>query len=90
MPRENCDNNPERTCSTGDYISVLKSIFHIMELMVRKFLCSEVNPYDVTSIPVDYNLSKGRCCAYIPRNVLDNDQYIPENTILDSDLIICL
>lgn len=85
MPRENCDNNPERTCSTGLHFCSKEYLPHY-GTNGQKILVVEVNPYDVTSIPVDYNLSKGRCCKYIPRNVLDNDQYIPENTILDSDL----
>ena len=84
MPRENCDNDPERTCSTGLHFCSKEYLPHY-GTNGQKIIIVEVNPYDVTSIPVDYNLSKGRCCKYIPRSVLDNDQYIPENTVLDSD-----
>ncbi len=61
MDRDLCDTNRNRTCSTGfhfcsqDYLSS----FGGDRVMVVK-----VNPRDVTSIPSDYDLAKGRCCRY--------------------------
>lgn len=62
MEREAC--NPDRTdvCSTGfhfcsaDYLSAFGG---------QRVVVVKVNPADVTSIPIDYNFTKGRCCRYV-------------------------
>ncbi len=62
MERAAC--NPDRTevCSTGfhfcsaDYLSAFGG---------QRVVVVKVNPADVTSIPIDYNFTKGRCCRYV-------------------------
>lgn len=69
MSREACD--PKRTnhCSTGFHFcsaGYLKS-FNGERVMVLK-----INPRDVTSIPNDYQFTKGRTCRYVVIGELDS------------------
>tara|TARA_Y100001970_G_scaffold283149_1_gene397594 strand:+ start:3508 stop:4647 length:1140 start_codon:yes stop_codon:yes gene_type:complete len=62
IPRNQVDENPDRTCSSGlhfcsnDYLGSYGGGGRTM--MVK------VNPRDVGAFPRDYNTSKGRCCRY--------------------------
>jgi hypothetical protein len=62
MPREKVDDNKNSTCSTGlhaapaDYVRNHYAGKILIEIVV--------NPADIVSVPVDYNSSKVRCCAY--------------------------
>jgi hypothetical protein len=63
MPRNEVMDDPNQTCSAGLHfcsIEYLKGFWgsdgHTMVV--------KIHPADVVSIPVDYNNSKGRCCAY--------------------------
>ena len=64
-PRNMVDDNPNNTCSKGlhfcskEYLPNFGSHSGNDRIMILK-----INPKDVVSIPVDYNLSKGRCCEY--------------------------
>lgn len=72
MPREECDESRYRTCSSGLHFcsfDYLKSYFG----SEGKVLAVKVNPKDVTAIPEDYNLAKGRGCAYIVLSELDRE-----------------
>lgn len=71
MNREEVDDNPNNTCSSGlhfgawDYVSSFCSgNGHILEI--------KVNPKNVVSIPVDYNNQKGRCCGFKVLSVVEN------------------
>lgn len=65
-PREECDPNRNQTCSTGIHfcsIEYLQSGGYGGGLTGRnKVIAVVINPADVTAIPTDYNLTKGRCC----------------------------
>lgn len=61
MPREEVDDNPNNTCSSGLHVAAYgyASTFssgHLLEV--------EVDPKDVVSVPVDYNGEKMRVCRY--------------------------
>ncbi len=64
MPREDCDENRNSTCSTGlhfcsyDYLSGFGSGGDSRVIIVK------INPKDITAIPTDYNNTKGRCCRF--------------------------
>lgn len=81
MPREECNTNRHNTCSTGlhfcskDYIgSFISSNDKIVEV--------KVNPKDVTSIPSDYNQSKGRCCSYFVTKVINSGDLDNKKVVL--------
>lgn len=63
MPRDECDCDRTNTCSTGlhfcsyDYLSSYYGSNGRIVIVV-------VDPADVTAIPRDYNLQKGRTCRY--------------------------
>jgi len=63
MPRNEVMDDPNQTCSAGLHFCSIEYLNgtwgHGGHTMVVK-----VNPADVVSIPVDYNNSKGRTCAY--------------------------
>lgn len=60
MPREKCDDDRNRECSTG---------FHACSRNYMKFgsrlMEVRINPRDVVSVPRDYNASKMRVCRYV-------------------------
>jgi hypothetical protein len=71
MPREDCDANPDRTCSSGlhgcgaAYLPNFASNGRVVLITV--------SPADMVAFPRDYKLSKFRCCEYkviqeIPRD----------------------
>lgn len=61
MPREQCDTNRNRTCSTGFHFC---SAGYLSSFGGEKVMVVKVNPRDVTAIPSDYNNHKARCCKY--------------------------
>jgi hypothetical protein len=65
MPREECDSDPNRTCSAGlhvgnmDYVGTFGSgASVILECLI--------SPTDVVAVPTDYNNTKMRTCKYYP------------------------
>ena len=63
IPRNQVDENPDRTCSSGlhfcsnDYLSSGYA-------SGGRTVMVKVNPRDVGAFPRDYNTAKGRCCRY--------------------------
>lgn len=62
MPREQIDNDRNRTCSSGLHVAAFEyaNTFYSN----GKLLEVKVNPADVVSVPVDYNQQKMRTCGY--------------------------
>lgn len=83
MPRNNVDDDSQRTCSAGLHFASTEYLRHFSgnRLMVLK-----INPRDVVSIPYDYNNSKGRCCRYQVVDELD-PQFVYKNAWED-DVVI--
>lgn len=61
MPREACDPNRSRVCSTGFHFC---SVGYLPHFWGERIVVVKINPRDVTSIPDDYGYAKGRCCRY--------------------------
>jgi hypothetical protein len=89
MPRSECDENRDQTCSTGlhfcSYEYLPRGYSHNQRVVIVK-----VNPKDVTAIPTDYNYQKARCCSYevvgeITGNVEDHYR---GKKVVDSDASI--
>jgi hypothetical protein len=70
MPREKCDTNRNRTCSTGLHFC---SADYLRNFSGSRVMIVKVDPRDVTAIPSDYNNSKGRCCRYEVTGELSNE-----------------
>lgn len=64
MSRERCNLNRHETCSTGLHFCS-ESYIGGFGGSDSKLIEVKINPKDVTSIPVDYNQAKGRCCKYL-------------------------
>jgi len=62
MPREQVNDNPNETCSTG--LHVCASIYLNGYSTNAKVVACKVNPRDVVSVPTDYGFSKMRTCRY--------------------------
>lgn len=62
MPRNEVDENPDRTCSAGLHVCSYDYLghFHGARIVVCK-----VNPADVVAIPADYNDTKMRVSRYL-------------------------
>ena len=63
MPREECDESRDNTCSTGlhfcSYEYLPSGYTHSQRIIILK-----IAPENVTAIPNDYRNQKGRCCEY--------------------------
>jgi hypothetical protein len=61
MPRNQVNDDKNQTCSEGLHFCSQEYLGHFGGSRV---LILKINPRDVVSVPIDYNRSKGRCCAY--------------------------
>lgn len=68
MPRNEVDDDPNRTCSTGLHVCSLPYLAHFCG--ARLIVC-KVNPRDVVCIPYDYENTKIRTCEYLPMSEID-------------------
>jgi hypothetical protein len=94
MPREECDNDPYRTCSAGLHVGSMSYVgdFGSNDQPVLEVL---VNPRHVVSVPVDYNNTKMRVCQYYPIGIcngertttfMENDYKEVDDKQLDSEI----
>ena len=60
MPREQCNSNPNETCSTGLHVGSKQ----FTAGNGSKRIVVRVDPADVVSVPCDYDGQKMRCCKY--------------------------
>ncbi len=63
MPRNQVDDNRDRTCSSGLHFCSFEYLPHFANANGHVMLV-KINPADVVSIPADYNDTKGRCSRY--------------------------
>jgi len=61
MPRNQVDEDKDRTCSTGLHFC---SMGYLNSFGGSRIMVLKINPKDVVSIPSDYGDTKGRCCGY--------------------------
>lgn len=64
MPRNEVDEDPDQTCSTGLHFCSLEYLPHFGASADNRVVILKINPRDVVSIPSDYNNAKGRACRY--------------------------
>ena len=82
MEREDCNADPHVSCSTGlhvgtpDYVNDFKNSDSIV-------LACLVSPYNVVSVPYDYNAQKLRTCEYLPYGIVELDD---EGKIVEIDI----
>ena len=62
MPRNQVDDNKDRTCSAGLHFASYDYARGFMQ--GGRLVVVKINPKDVVSIPTDYNNEKGRACQY--------------------------
>ena len=65
MPREECDSDPEVTCSAGLHVGSMEYV-HDFGYSGGVILEVLVSPRNVVAVPADYNNTKMRCCEYYP------------------------
>jgi hypothetical protein len=61
MDRALCDPNRNNECSTGFHFA---SVGYLGHFSGDRVMAVKINPRDVTAIPPDYKVTKGRCCRY--------------------------
>lgn len=67
MPREECDNNPNNTCSSGLHVGAPGYVSSFGGYGDSTYiLACLVNPMNVVAIPHDYGYEKMRCSEYLP------------------------
>lgn len=90
MPREQVDDNPKNTCSTGLHVACYEYAKGFGERLVEV----KVNPTDVVAVPEDYNGTKMRVCKFEviqecqdmrKEEVYENPESIYEDDEDDSD-----
>lgn len=64
MKREDCDPNPDQTCSRGLHCASIGYVSTFGSSSDRVIVNVKVNPKDVVSIPTDYHNTKMRCCEF--------------------------
>lgn len=81
MPREECDSDPNRTCSEGLHVGSMAYVhdFGWHDSVILEVL---VSPRNVVAVPADYNNTKMRCCEYYPIAINNGEN---EDIFLESD-----
>ena len=64
MPREDVDDDSNRTCSAGLHFASRSYMSGYGSRPSNKVMAIKINPRDVVSIPAAYDNTKGRCCKY--------------------------
>lgn len=80
MPREDVDDNPNNTCSTGLHVAAFKYASDFGPKVVEV----KVNPKDVVAVPVDYDGTKMRVCKF---EVLAETEKMREEVVYGVDLV---
>lgn len=63
QPRGQCDPDPDQTCSRGLHFCAKEYLSHYHSGNSR-IVVVKIDPADVVAFPRDYDLAKGRACAY--------------------------
>ena len=79
MPRNQVDEDKNRTCSAGLHFCSYDYLAHFGG---ERIVVVKINPADVVAIPADYNNSKGRTCRYeVVDEIPVNEYRMPEKPI---------
>ena len=81
MPREECDSDPDVTCSAGLHVG---SMEYVHDFGYSKGVILEVlvSPRNVIAVPTDYNNTKMRTCEYYPIAITNGEN---DTIYLESD-----
>ena len=66
MPRAECDNNEQVSCSSGLHVGAPHYVSRFGHGDSNYILACLVNPMHVVAVPMDYSWQKLRCCEYLP------------------------
>jgi hypothetical protein len=69
MPRDQVDDNPDNTCSSGLHVACYSYANGFGKVTVEV----KVDPVDVVCVPRDYNGTKMRVCKFEVLNVVQNE-----------------
>lgn len=83
MPREDVDDDPNRTCSRGLHVANFDYAMHHFGSSSDILVECEVDPEHVVSVPTDYNQSKMRVCQYRVLGILDKELSTPLRNVGD-------
>lgn len=64
VPRNQVDEDSERTCSHGLHVASFSYMAHYGSSAGNKIVSCKVHPRDVVAVPADYNNAKMRVCRY--------------------------
>ena len=81
MPREECDNDPNNTCSSGLHVGAPGYVAGFGgNSKTNYILACLVSPMNVVAVPYDYDFEKMRTCEYLPYAIckLNDDGSIRE------------
>ena len=81
MPREECDSDPEVTCSAGLHVGSMEYV-HDFGYSGGVILEVLVSPRNVVAVPADYNNTKMRTCEYYPIAITNGEN---SDIYLESD-----
>ncbi len=81
MPREECDSDPEVTCSAGLHVGSMEYV-HDFGYSGGVILEVLVSPRNVVAVPTDYNNTKMRTCEYYPISITNGEN---SDIYLESD-----
>lgn len=62
QPRNQCDENPDQTCSAGLHFCSAGYLPHYGNSPGNRVVIVKIHPRDVVAFPRDYGIAKGRCC----------------------------
>lgn len=62
QPRNQCDENPDQTCSAGLHFCSAGYLPHYGSSPGNRVVIVKIHPRDVVAFPADYETAKGRCC----------------------------
>ena len=82
MPREECDPNPDQTCSSGLHVGSMEYVGDFGHSDASAILEVLVSPRNVVAVPTDYNNTKMRCCEYYPVCISEGEN---DKIYLESD-----
>lgn len=89
LPRNQCDEDPDQTCSYGIHFCSFAYLPQYLNRSDVRVLLVKINPANVVAIPRDYNLAKGRCCEMtvvreVPKDELEG--VFPTTTVWWADV----
>lgn len=73
MSRDDCDDNPNKTCSTGLHVGSLEYVSSFYSRGDSRILKVRVNPMNIVAVPYDYDGQKLRCCELEVLEEIKND-----------------